>query len=94
MEQTQELNNLTPKGERKENMKQMTICWEKVGRKRQYIAIKKPGYIYPAVYFRKSKWITEKDFNAIINYLIELGNKVIKNRKNKYDNSKLNIGRR
>jgi hypothetical protein len=41
------------------------------GRKYTYIALMKGNGVYPAIYFRKSKWISQKEFESLINYIKE-----------------------
>jgi hypothetical protein len=51
--------------------KPITIQVTSIGRKSKYIAIQEPGYVYPVVYFRKSKFATDEQYKQVINYILE-----------------------
>ena len=47
--------------------KEIRIRITSIGRKSKYVAIQEPGYVYPVVYFRKSKFATDEQYKTVMN---------------------------
>lgn len=61
------MKNLTPTPEKKDITE---IMITEVGRKHSYLAIRKDNAIVPAIYFRKSKWVSETEFEKILQVIL------------------------
>jgi hypothetical protein len=54
--------------------KTIQLYVDNIGRKNKYLAVRSEyGGIVPAIYFRKSKWISDDDYREIVNFLLEKG---------------------
>lgn len=47
------------------------LYWTDAGRKRKYLAMDTKEGVVPAIYFRKSKWITDEQFTILMKYIKE-----------------------
>jgi len=50
---------------------QIKIFTSDVGRKRKYVGIIKDSVAYPVVYFRKSKFSTNEEFELLIKHIMD-----------------------
>jgi len=51
-------------------MKKINIFITSAGRKNKYVCISKKDGAYPVIYFRKSKFATKKEFNILMEHIL------------------------